>query len=91
MKTTLNKTTTCRLSTDFVERAKAKNLTPSEFADQLLIDSQGIHLKEQELALSRLDFMETKIYTILQSHDDLEYKIDILAGLLNKLFSKLGE
>ncbi|MFZ6755556.1 hypothetical protein ACO0KY_19585 [Undibacterium sp. Dicai25W] len=91
MKTTLNKTTTCRLNTEFVERAKAKNLSPAEFADQLLQHSQGIHLREQELALARLDVMESRIHSILKSHHDLEQKIDVLTDLLNNLFSKLGE
>jgi hypothetical protein len=87
----MNKTTTCRLNTEFVERAKAKNLTPAEFADQLLLQSQAINLREQELALARLDMMETKIYAILKSHQDVEQKIDVLTELLSDLFSKLGE
>lgn len=86
-----NKTTTCRLNTEFVERAKAKNLTPSEFADQLLQQSQAINLREQELALARLDAMETKIHAIFQSHNELENKIDTLTTILNDLFKKLGE
>ena len=91
MTITTNKTTTSRLSTEFVERAKAKNLTPQEFSDMLLIHSQGLHVIEQELALSRLDEMETKVYSILKSHQELDQKIDVLTSLLNKLFSKLGE
>lgn len=87
----MNKTTTCRLNTEFVERAKAKNLTPAEFADQLLQQSQAINLREQELALARLDVMESKIYAVLKSHQDIEKKIDTLTDLLNNLFSKLGE
>ncbi|HHR0797907.1 hypothetical protein [Achromobacter mucicolens] len=87
----MNKTTTCRLNTEFVERAKAKNLTPAEFADQLLQQSQAINLREQELALARLDVMESKIYAVLKSHQDIEQKIDTLTDLLNNLFSKLGE
>lgn len=87
----MNKTTTCRLNTEFVERAKAKNLTPAEFADQLLQQSQAINLREQELALARLDAMESKIYAVLKSHQDIEQKIDTLTDILNNLFSKLGE
>lgn len=84
----MNKTTSARVSTDFAKKAKERNLSVAQFADQCLDETQQLRVREQELSLSRLDKMERDIN---QKNKDLEQKIDTLTTLLTDLFKKLGE
>jgi phosphomevalonate kinase len=84
----MNKTTSARVSTDFANKAKERNLSVAQFADQCLYETQQLRVREQELSLSRLDKMERDIN---QKNKDLEQKIDTLTTLLTDLFKRLGE
>ena len=84
----MNKTTSARVSTDFAKKAKERNLSVAQFADQCLDETQQLRVREQELSLSRLDKMERDIN---QKNKDLEQKIDTLTTLLTDLFKRLGE
>lgn len=84
----MNKTTSARVSTDFANKAKERNLSVAQFADQCLDETQQLRVREQELSLSRLDKMERDIN---QKNKDLEQKIDTLTTLLTDLFKRLGE
>ena len=84
----MKKTTSARVSTDFANKAKERNLSVAQFADQCLDETQQLRVREQELSLSRLDKMERDIN---QKNKDLEQKIDTLTTLLTDLFKRLGE
>ena len=84
----MKKTTSARVSTDFANKAKERNLSVAQFADQCLDETQQLRVREQELSLSRLDKMERDIN---QKNKDLEQKIGTLTTLLTDLFKRLGE
>ena len=84
----MKKTISARVSTDFANKAKERNLSVAQFADQCLDETQKLRVREQELSLSRLDKMERDIN---QKNKDLEQKIDTLTTLLTDLFKRLGE
>lgn len=87
----MNKTISARVSTDFANKAKERNLSVANFADQCLDETQQLRVREQELSLSRLDRMERDIADIIQTNKNLEQKIDTLTTLLTDLFKRLGE
>jgi hypothetical protein len=81
---------TTRVSKEIVQKAHEKNLTPKQFINKLLIQSQSFATEEQRLALARLDKMESKYNEILNTNKELEKKIDVLTVLLNQLFERIG-
>ncbi|EMV5801382.1 hypothetical protein AACM93_004006 [Escherichia coli] len=87
----MTKTISARVSTDFANKAKERNLSVANFADQCLDETQQLRVREQELSHSRLDRMERDIADIIKTNKDLEQKIDTLTTLLTDLFKRLGE
>lgn len=75
----------------FVQLAKDKNLSPAQLANQLLIQSQQINIKEQELALARIELLQNQINNVILNNKELEKKLDVLTDLLSQLFVRLGE
>lgn len=87
----MTKTISARVSTDFANKAKERNLSVANFADQCLDETHQLRVREQELSHSRLDRMERDIADIIKTNKDLEQKIDTLTTLLTELFKRLGE
>ena len=87
----MKKTISARVSTDFANKAKERNFSVANFADQCLDETQQLRVREQELSHSRLDRMERDIADIIKTNKDLEQKIDTLTTLLTDLFKRLGE
>jgi hypothetical protein len=85
------KTISARVSSNFAETARQRQLSVCELADQCLNEMQTLRVREQELALARLDKMDSQIKNYIVSNEALEHKLDTLTELLTDLFRKLGE